>query len=117
MATRKTTKPADEVLEEATEVEQEVIDETSEKTNTFTAEVLGEEREFVNLIHGRQPIELAFLSNDRTAMKYLPTLVEKILGEDVLFDLMEEGAQMDDLAAIVSGWGASIKGKGSSSRK
>lgn len=114
MTTRKTTK---DIESTASEVEQEVLDEKGTEDNTFTAEVLGEEREFVNLIHGRQPIELAFLSNDRTAMKYLPTLVEKILGEDILFDLMEEGAQMDDLAAIVSGWGASIKGKGSSSRK
>lgn len=114
MATRKTTK---DIESTTSEVEQEVLDEKGTQDNTFTAEVLGEEREFVNLIHGRQPIELAFLSNDRTAMKYLPTLVEKILGEDILFDLMDEGAQMDDLAAIVSGWGASIKGKGSSSRK
>lgn len=114
MTTRKTTKDTESTT---SEVAQEVLDEKGTQDNTFTAEVLGEEREFVNLIHGRQPIELAFLSNDRTAMKYLPTLVEKILGEDVLFDLMEEGAQMDDLAAIVSGWGASIKGKGSSSRK
>jgi len=114
MTTRKTTKDTESTT---SEVEQEVLEEKGAQDNTFTAEVLGEEREFVNLIHGRQPIELAFLSNDRTAMKYLPTLVEKILGEDVLFDLMEEGAQMDDLAAIVSGWGASIKGKGSSSRK
>ena len=114
MTTRKTTK---DIESTTSEVEQEVLDEKGTQDNTFTAEVLGEEREFVNLIHGRQPIELAFLSNDRTAMKYLPTLVEKILGEYVLFDLMEEGAQMDDLAAIVSGWGASIKGKGSSSRK
>ena len=114
MTTRKTTK---DIESTTSEVEQEVLDEKGAQDNTFTAEVLGEEREFVNLIHGRQPIELAFLSNDRTAMKYLPTLVEKILGEDILFDLMEEGAQMDDLAAIVSGWGASIKGKGSSSRK
>lgn len=114
MTTRKTTKDTESTT---SEVAQEVLDEKGTQDNTFTAEVLGEEREFVNLIHGRQPIELAFLSNDRTAMKYLPTLVEKTLGEDVLFDLMEEGAQMDDLAAIVSGWGASIKGKGSSSRK
>jgi len=114
MTARKTTK---DIESTTSEVEQEVLDEKGTQDNTFTAEVLGEEREFVNLIHGRQPIELAFLSNDRTAMKYLPTLVEKILGEDVLFDLMDEGAQMDDLAAIVSGWGASIKGKGSSSRK
>ena len=114
MTTRKTTK---DIESTTSEVEQEVLEEKGTQDNTFTAEVLGEEREFVNLIHGRQPIELAFLSNDRTAMKYLPTLVEKILGEDVLFDLMEEGAQMDDLAAIVSGWGASIKGKGSSSNK
>lgn len=114
MTTRKTTKAAESTT---SEVEQEVLEESGAQDNTFTAKVLGEEREFVNLIHGRQPIELAFLSNDRTAMKYLPTLVEKILGEDVLFDLMDEGAQMDDLAAIVSGWGASIKGKGSSSRK
>lgn len=114
MTTRKTTK---DIESTTSEVEQEVLDEKGTQDNTFTAEVLGEEREFVNLIHGRQPIELAFLSNDRTAMKYLPTLVEKILGEDVLFDLMDEGAQMDDLAAIVSAWGASIKGKGSSSRK
>ena len=114
MTARKTTK---DIESTTSEVEQEVLDEKGTQDNTFTAEVLGEEREFVNLIHGRQPIELAFLSNDRTAMKYLPTLVEKILGEDVLFDLMEEGAQMDDLAAIVSGWGASIKGKGSSSHK
>ena len=114
MTTRKTTK---DIESTTSEVEQEVLDEKDTQDNTFTAEVLGEEREFVNLIHGRQPIELAFLSNDRTAMKYLPTLVEKILGEDILFDLMDEGAQMDDLAAIVSGWGASIKGKGSSSRK
>lgn len=114
MTTRKTTK---DIESTTSEVEQEVLEEKGTQDNTFTAEVLGEEREFVNLIHGRQPIELAFLSNDRTAMKYLPTLVEKILGEDVLFDLMDEGAQMDDLAAIVSGWGASIKGKGSSSRK
>ena len=114
MTTRKTTKDTESTT---SEVAQEVLDEKGTQDNTFTAEVLGEEREFVNLIHGRQPIELAFLSNDRTAMKYLPTLVEKILGEDVLFDLMEEGAQMDDLAAIVSGWGASIKGKGSSSNK
>lgn len=114
MTTRKTTK---DIESTTSEVEQEVLDEKGTQDNTFTAEVLGEEREFVNLIHGRQPIELAFLSNDRTAMKYLPTLVEKILGEDILFDLMDEGAQMDDLAAIVSGWGASIKGKGSTSRK
>ena len=114
MTTRKTTK---DIESTTSEVEQEVLEEKGTQDNTFTAEVLGEEREFVNLIHGRQPIELAFLSNDRTAMKYLPTLVEKILGEDILFDLMDEGAQMDDLAAIVSGWGASIKGKGSSSRK
>ncbi|APQ42482.1 hypothetical protein [Pasteurella phage PMP-GADVASU-IND] len=114
MTTRKTAKDTESTT---SEVAQEVLDEKGTQDNTFTAEVLGEDREFVNLIHGRQPIELAFLSNDRTAMKYLPTLVEKILGEDVLFDLMEEGAQMDDLAAIVSGWGASIKGKGSSSRK
>ena len=114
MTTRKTTK---DIESTTSEVEQEVLDEKGTQDNTFTAEVLGEEREFVNLIHGRQPIELAFLSNDRTAMKYLPTLVEKILGEDILFDLMDEGAQMDDLAAIVSGWGASIQGKGSSSRK
>ena len=114
MTARKTTK---DIESTTSEVEQEVLDEKGTQDNTFTAEVLGEEREFVNLIHGRQPIELAFLSNDRTAMKYLPTLVEKILGEDILFDLMDEGAQMDDLAAIVSGWGASIKGKGSSSHK
>lgn len=114
MTTRKITK---DIESTTSEVEQEVLDEKGTQDNTFTAEVLGEEREFVNLIHGRQPIELAFLSNDRTAMKYLPTLVEKILGEDILFDLMDEGAQMDDLAAIVSGWGASIKGKGSTSRK
>lgn len=114
MTARKTTKDTESTT---SEVAQEVLDEKGTQDNTFTAEVLGEEREFVNLIHGRQPIELAFLSNDRTAMKYLPTLVEKILGEDVLFDLMEEGAQMDDLAAIVSGWGASLKGKGSSSNK
>ena len=114
MTTRKTTK---DIESTTSEVEQEVLEEKGTQDNTFTAEVLGEEREFVNLIHGRQPIELAFLSNDRTAMKYLPTLVEKILGEDILFDLMDEGAQMDDLAAIVSGWGASIKGKGSSSNK
>lgn len=114
MTTRKTAKDTESTT---SEVAQEVIEETSPQDNTFTAEVLGEEREFVNLIHGRQPIELAFLSNERTAAKYLPTLVEKILGEDVLFDLMEEGAQMDDLAGIVSGWGESIKGKGSSSKK
>lgn len=114
MTTRKTTK---DIESTTSEVEQEVLDEKGAQENTFTAEVLGEEREFVNLVHGRQPLELAFLSNERTAMKYLPTLVEKILGEDVLFDLMEEGAEMDDLKAIVSGWGASIKGKGTSSHK
>lgn len=114
MTTRKTTKDTESAT---SEVEQEVLDEKGTQDNTFTAEVLGEEREFVNLIHGRQPIELAFLSNERTAMKYLPTLVEKILGEDVLFDLMDEGAQMDDLSTIVSSWSGSIKGKGTSSRK
>lgn len=117
MATRKTTKPADEVLEEATEVEKEIVEETNGVDNTFTAEVLGEEREFVNLVHGRRPMEMMFLSNERTAMKYVPSLVEKILGEDILFALMDEGAEIDDLRNIISAWGASIRGKGSSSGK
>ena len=117
MAERKTTKPADEVLEEATEVEQEISEETSGVDNTFTAIVMGEERTFVNHIAGKRPAELMMLSNDRIAMKVMPSLMEKILGEEMFDQILAEGAEIDDLTAILNAWGDTVKGKGSSSGK
>ena len=117
MAARKSTKPADEVLEEATEVEKEIVEETNGVDNTFTAEVMGEERTFVNHIAGKQPAELMMLSNDRIAMKVMPSLMEKILGEEMFDQILAEGAEIDDLTAILNAWGDTVKGKGSSSGK
>lgn len=117
MAARKSTKPADEVLEEVTEVEKEIVEETNGVDNTFTAEVMGEERTFVNHIAGKRPAELMMLSNDRIAMKVMPSLMEKILGEDMFDQILAEGAEIDDLTAILNAWGDTVKGKGSSSGK
>lgn len=117
MAARKTTKPADEALEEATEVEKEIVEETNGADNTFTAVVMGEERTFVNHISGKRPAELMMLSNDRIAMKVMPSLMEKILGEEMFDQILAEGAEIDDLTAILNAWGDTVKGKGTSSGK
>lgn len=121
--TAKKTKSEDNNINEPHVVENDIDDvETSpakrEVTETepmkFTVEVGGEEIELVD--HYRKdkaPGALAMIGRADLAGKYLPGLLETLIGEDQLFMLLDKGISMDEMGEIAKSWaeGRGFSGK------
>lgn len=124
MATAKKTKSEDNNINEAHVVENDIDDvETSpakrEVTETepmkFTVEVGGEEIELVD--HYRKdkaPGSFMMIGSETYAAKYLPGLLETLIGEDqTMMLLFEKGASVDELGEVTKAW---AKGRGLSGK-
>lgn len=94
-------------LEKATPTEQEVINEAGEPDGfpTFIAEINGEEVELEDQFRGdRTPGALMMVGKTQYMAKYMPGLLEQILGEDQVITVLEAGADVQELAGVVSAW-------------
>ena len=104
MATARKNVP--EVIEnDVTAAEKEAVAETTEKF-TFTVTVGGEERELVDVWpqSKKPPAEMALMGESTIAMRLFPGLLKKIIGEDVLFELLDRNIDMDEVQGIVQAW-------------
>lgn len=110
MTTRKTTKKdAVEIVGSddtgASPAELEAVTDGAEAF-TFTAEIDGEELEFVD--HWPQakkpPIEMLLMGNENTAGRLAPGLLAKLIGEEAMFALAEQNVDVDAFQTIVQAW-------------
>lgn len=77
------------------------------KPVTFDAEVAGETITLIDAYpQSGLPAVMMFLStkNERKLAKYVPVVLEQILGEDQLFELFDSGIEVEDMASIIPAW-------------
>lgn len=77
------------------------------KPVTFDAEVAGETITLIDAYpQSGLPAVMMFLStkNERKLAKYVPVVLEQILGEDQLFELFDRGIEVEDMASIIPAW-------------
>ena len=104
MATARKNVP--EVIEnDVTAAEKEAVAETTEKF-TFTVTVGGKERELVDVWpqSKKPPAELALMGNEQMAARLFPGLLKKIIGEDILFELIDQNIDVVEVQGIVRAW-------------
>lgn len=95
-----------DVLAETTE------DEAVEDYPTFTVTIGGVEREIEDRwTKPGTPAGMAFVFHERYAQKYMPAVIEQIIGEDQNFMLIEEGATTAEYRELVQAWAARHAGK------
>lgn len=91
-----------------TAVENEV-DRIDDGTPTvFEVEVQGEKVEFEDKTNGKRPIVLMMIQRKP---EYLPDAIEALVGEDGLADLIDRGAEADDLQNVITAWSEAVQGK------
>lgn len=109
MTTSKKNTSAEDKLE-STENELPVAKEAESegvKPVTFDAEVAGETITLIDAYpQSGLPAVMMFLStkNERKLAKYVPVVLEQILGEDQLFELFDRGIEVEDMASIIPAW-------------
>lgn len=109
MATSKKNTSAEDKVE-TTENEIPVAKEAESegvKPVTFDAEVEGETITLIDAYpQSGLPAVMMFLStkNERKLAKYVPVVLEQILGEDQLFELFDRGIEVEDMASIIPAW-------------
>ena len=103
---------------DATGAQAEVIEETKDETSetveypTFTITIDGEEVEVEDRwTRDAAPAGMMFVFHERYAQKYIPSVLEAIIGEDQLFNLMEAGLSADEFEQIFKAWGKRRRGK------
>lgn len=77
------------------------------KPVTFDAEVAGETITLIDAYpQSGLPAVMMFLStkNERKLAKYVPVVLEQILGEDQLFKLFDRGIEVEAMASIIPAW-------------
>lgn len=77
------------------------------KPVTFDAEVEGETITLIDAYpQSGLPAVMMFLStkNERKLAKYVPVVLEQILGEDQLFELFDRGIEVEAMASIIPAW-------------
>lgn len=119
MTTRK--KKTDDTIDpkDATGAQAEVIEETTTDTNdetveypTFTIEVNGEDIEIEDRwTREAAPAGMMFVFHERYAQKYIPSVLEQLIGEDQVFKLMELGLSVDEFRDVFTAWGERRQGK------
>lgn len=109
MTTSKKNTSAEDKLE-STENELPVAKEAESegaKPFTFDAEVAGETITLIDAYpQSGLPAVMMFLStkNERKLAKYVPVVLEQILGEDQLFELFDRGIEVEAMASIIPAW-------------
>lgn len=79
---------------------------------TFTIEVNGQEVELEDRWESSaSPVGMMFVFHERYAQKYIPGVLEQIIGEDQVFTLIESGLAVDDLQKVFEAWGERRQGK------
>lgn len=79
---------------------------------TFTVEVDGREIELEDRWESSaSPVGMMFVFHERYAQKYIPGVLEQIIGEDQVFTLIESGLAVDDLQKVFEAWGERRQGK------
>lgn len=102
---------ADEELleEEKTAAEAEVDAEDQEdgekKYPTFTVDINGVEITLEDRWHRDQPPgAMMFMGSDHYAEKYVPGLVDQLIGEDQIGKLLDAGADAYEIAGVTRAW-------------
>ncbi|OFP19933.1 hypothetical protein HMPREF2996_00210 [Corynebacterium sp. HMSC066C02] len=118
MTTRK--KKNDDAIDpkDASGAQAEVIEETTTDTNdeveypTFTINVNGEDIEIEDRwTREAAPGGMMFVFHERYAQKYIPSVLEQLIGEDQVFKLMELGLSVDEFREVFTAWGERRQGK------
>ena len=119
MTTRK--KKTDDTIDpkDASGAQAEVIEETTTDTKdevveypTFAIEVNGEEIEIEDRwTREAAPGGMMFVFHERYAQKYIPSVLEQLIGEDQVFKLMELGLSVDEFREVFTAWGERRQGK------
>lgn len=79
---------------------------------TFTIEVNGQDVELEDRWESSaSPVGMMFVFHERYAQKYIPGVLEQIIGEDQVFTLIESGLAVDDLQKVFEAWGERRQGK------
>ena len=79
---------------------------------TFTVEVNGQDVELEDRwTQQASPAGMMFVFHERYAQKYIPGVLEQIIGEDQVFTLIESGLAVDDLQKVFEAWGERRQGK------
>lgn len=117
MTTRKKTTAPDVDPKDATGAQADVAGETTTddapvEYPTFTIEVDGREIEFEDRWESdAAPAGMMFVFNERYAQKYIPGVLEAIIGEDQMVYLMDQKLSVDDLQKVFEAWGNRRAGK------
>lgn len=104
---------------DATGAQAEALEETTTDTNdevveypTFTIEVNGEDTEIEDRwTREAAPAGMMFVFHERYAQKYIPSVLEQLIGEDQVFKLMELGLSVDEFRQVFEAWGERRQGK------
>lgn len=118
MTTRKKTTTNDAVdKKDADGAQAEAINETTPDNGaaeypTFTIEINGQELELEDRwTNDAAPAGMMFVFHEHYAQKYIPGVLEQIIGEDQVISLIEAGLAMDDLQKVFLAWGERRQGK------
>lgn len=116
MTTRKKTTTTDVDPKDVTGAQADVAAETKGddpvEFPTFTIEVNGQEVELEDRwTQQASPAGMMFVFHERYAQKYIPGVLEQIIGEDQVFTLIESGLAVDDLQKVFEAWGERRQGK------
>ena len=118
MTTRKkktdTIDPKDATGAQAEVIEETTTDETDEVVEypTFTIEVNGEDIEIEDRwTREAAPGGMMFVFHERYAQKYIPSVLEQLIGEDQVFKLMDLGLSVDEFREVFTAWGERRQGK------
>lgn len=116
MTTRKKTTTADVDPKDVTGAQADVAGETATEDPveypTFTVEVNGGEIELEDRwTREPSPGGMMFVFHERYAQKYIPGVLEQIIGEDQVFVLIEAGMAVDEFQKVFEAWGNRRAGK------
>lgn len=79
---------------------------------TFTIEVNGQDIELEDRWESTAaPAGMMFVFHERYAQKYMPGVLEAIIGDDQMIYLMEQNLSVDDLQKVFEAWGERRQGK------
>ena len=101
-------------LEKSSPVENEVINEQGEPDGfpIFTVTINGEEIELEDRFRGdKKPAALMMIGLPQYAQKYLPGLLEQIIGQEQIITILDAGADVDEMGSVVQSW-AEARGVG-----
>lgn len=104
---------------DATGAQAEALEETATDTPdenieypTFTIDVDGEEIEIEDRwTREAAPAGMMFVFHERYAQKYIPSVLEAIIGEDQVFKLIDLGLSVEEFRQVFEAWGERRQGK------